>query len=961
MARRDSRPDPKEAALAETRCLNPHPEQVRDPAFLSSDFFDARDAVQVKYEMVRKVKADGAPVTEAAAAFGYSRPAYYAGGRRAGALRAGGAGARQARAARRRTSSPRRSSPGPRNSWPPTRRCARRSCRTGSRRPSACACTPARSRKRWPAAGSATPKAADLPAREMRKEEHPSLSLLTSPGHAAAEPGARPDAGQDNAPGGGLDARYEQLRHAALHARAEAFPLGLGVLTGKGVTAWRHALAGLTCAAGPHTAAPARQPPGTHPAAGRRTPGPGGRRAHQRPGGRRARRDRHRPVPVTAVLTEGDPMLPDTAASKVTAAHLSRRAFSYVRQSSLKQVIHNTESAIRQYDLRGKAISLGWDASQITVIDIDQGQSGASAADREGFQQLVAEVSLGRAGIVLGLECSRLARNSADWHQLLELCAMTGTLICDEDGLYDPRNFNDRLLLGMKGQLSEYELHFIRARLRGGQLSKARRGELIMPLPVGLVYDAAGHVILDPDTAIQGALRHLFTTFEATGSATAVVKAFRAAGLPFPWRHQKGPRKGEVDWQPLRHHTVLRVLHNPRYAGAFTYGRRRDQNLPGGKTVTTKLPRDEWISFIPGAHPGYITLDQYEANIAKLAANAAAHGRDRAAGPPREGPALLQGIIICGRCGGRMTVRYHTRGTRHVPTYACQRDGIENARPFCAVIPGHTLDQHVGQLLIDTLTPLAVEAALQVSAELRAASRRGRRAARRPRRARPLPRRPGPPPLPGRRPRQPARRRHPRSRLEHRAARPQRRPGRLRQSPRAARRAAHRRPEGPDRPARHRPARHLERPRHPAPRTQAHRPAAAHRRHRHPHQRHHHRARPPGRRPAPHPHPAGARAGLETPADPRRHHRRDRPAPGPPHLRRDRRHPPPPRPGQRRRTALHPRHGAARHPHLPATQPPPAAGRRRADPAQPDGRAARRVHRHRQRLVPRRNCQRAAV
>ena len=411
-------------------------------------------------------------------------------------------------------------------------------------------------------------------------------------------------------------------------------------------------------------------------------------------------------------------MLPETAASKVTAAHLSRTALLYVRQSSLKQVIHNTESAIRQYDLRGKAISLGWDARQITVIDIDQGQSGASAADREGFQQLVAEVSLGRAGIVLGLECSRLARNNADWHQLLELCAMTGTLICDEDGLYDPRNFNDRLVLGMKGQISEYELHFIRARLRGGQLSKARRGELITPLPVGLVYDAAGHVILDPDTAIQGALQHLFTTFEATGSATACVKAFRAGGLSFPWRHQKGPRKGEVDWQPLRHHAVLRVLHNPRYAGAFTYGRTTQRVLPGGKASSRQLPRDQWTSFIPGAHPGYITLDQYEANIAKLAANAAAHGRDRAAGPPREGPALLQGIIICGRCGNRMTVRYHTRGSRQLPSYACQRDGIENARPFCAVIPGHTLDEHAGRLLIATLTPLAVEAALQVSAEL---------------------------------------------------------------------------------------------------------------------------------------------------------------------------------------------------------------------------------------------------
>jgi DNA invertase Pin-like site-specific DNA recombinase len=411
-------------------------------------------------------------------------------------------------------------------------------------------------------------------------------------------------------------------------------------------------------------------------------------------------------------------MLPDTAASKVTAAHLSRQALLYIRQSSLKQVIHNTESAIRQYDLRGKAISLGWAADQITVIDIDQGHSGASAADREGFQQLVAEVSLGRAGIVLGLECSRLARNSADWHQLLELCGMTGTLICDEDGLYDPRNFNDRLLLGMKGQMSEAELHFIRARLRGGIISKARRGELITPLPVGLAYDAAGHVILDPDTAVRKAVAHLFATFAATGSATACVKAFNTAGLSFPWRHRAGPRKGEIDWKPLAHHVVLRILHNPRYAGAFTFGRHRDTKLPGGKLSRILLPRQEWISFIPGAHPGYITLDQYDANRARLTANAAAHGSDRTTGPPREGPALLQGIIICGTCGQRMTVRYHQRRDQQVPTYVCQRDGIEHAHRICQAIPGAGLDQQIGQLLIDTLTPLAIEAALTVTAEL---------------------------------------------------------------------------------------------------------------------------------------------------------------------------------------------------------------------------------------------------
>jgi DNA invertase Pin-like site-specific DNA recombinase len=408
----------------------------------------------------------------------------------------------------------------------------------------------------------------------------------------------------------------------------------------------------------------------------------------------------------------------DTASSKVTAAHLARSALLYVRQSTLKQVINNTESAVRQYDLRGKAVALGWAASQVTVIDIDQGQSGASAADREGFQQLVAEVSLGRAGIVLGLECSRLARNSADWHQLLELCGMTGTLICDEDGLYDPRNFNDRLLLGMKGQMSEAELHFIRARLRGGILSKARRGELITPLPVGLAYDAAGHVILDPDTAVRGALAHLFATFAATGSASACVKAFNAAGLSFPWRHRMGPRKGEIDWKPLAHHTVLRILHNPRYAGAFTFGRHRDIKLPGGKWSRTSLPRPEWIAFIPGAHPGYITLDQYDANRARLTQNAAAHGRDRAAGPPREGPALLQGIIICGTCGQRMTVRYHQRRGRELPTYICQRDGIEHGRRICQALPGAGLDQRIGQLLIDTLTPLAIEAALTVTAEL---------------------------------------------------------------------------------------------------------------------------------------------------------------------------------------------------------------------------------------------------
>jgi DNA invertase Pin-like site-specific DNA recombinase len=405
---------------------------------------------------------------------------------------------------------------------------------------------------------------------------------------------------------------------------------------------------------------------------------------------------------------------------KVTASQLARNAYLYIRQSTLRQVLHNTESTARQYDLRGKAIALGWAASQITVIDIDQGHSGASAADREGFQQLVAEVSLGRAGIVLGLECSRLARNNADWHQLLEICAMTGTLICDEDGLYDPRDFNDRLILGMKGQISEYELHFIRARLRGGQLSAARRGQLRTGLPVGLAYDAAGHVVLDPDAGVQQALRHLFAVFARTGSARAVVAAFADEKLPFPVRISTGPRKGELAWMPLTHWRVLRTLHNPRYAGAFAYGRRRGTISANGKNSCQPLPRDQWTALIPGAHPGYITWETYEANQKILLGNAAARGADRAAGPAREGTALLQGLAICGRCGRRMTIRYHARGGAEVPDYQCMRECIDNAGPRCQAIPGAAADAAIGQLLLEALTPLTLEVALTVQAEIEA-------------------------------------------------------------------------------------------------------------------------------------------------------------------------------------------------------------------------------------------------
>jgi DNA invertase Pin-like site-specific DNA recombinase len=484
-------------------------------------------------------------------------------------------------------------------------------------------------------------------------------------------------------------------------------------------------------------------------------------------------------------------------ASKVTAGHLTRSAYLYVRQSTLRQVLTNTESTARQYALRQKAIALGWPGEQVITIDVDQGQSGASAADREGFQRLVAEVGMGRAGIVLGLEVSRLARNNADWHRLLEICALTGTLICDEDGLYDPGEFNDRLLLGLKGTMSEAELHFIRARLRGGQLSKARRGELKMGLPVGLVYDPSDKIVLDPDLSVRKAIAHLFAVFARTGSARAVVAEVNGAGLRFPVRIRKDAHKGELAWQPLRHWQVLRTLHNPRYAGAFVYGQRREARNPAtGKKTMVSLPREQWFAFFPNAHPGYISFEQYEANQAILLANAQAVGRERDKGPAREGSALLQGLAICGNCGRRLSVRYHTRRGVEVPDYQCMRECIDTAASRCLLIPGAGVDAAIGQLLLDTLTPLALE-----GRAVRAGRDRGPCRARRPaappqRGTRPAPRRPGPSPLLGRRPGQPARRRQPGSRLEPGTARRAGRPGRLRQGHRCRGRRAHRRAQG---------------------------------------------------------------------------------------------------------------------------------------------------------------------
>jgi len=404
---------------------------------------------------------------------------------------------------------------------------------------------------------------------------------------------------------------------------------------------------------------------------------------------------------------------------KVTASHLQRGAFLYIRQSSPRQVLENIESTERQYALQQRAVALGWTMSQITVVDSDQGQSGETAADREGFQKLVTEVSMGRAGIVLGLEVSRLARNCADWHRLLEICGLSDTLILDEDGIYHPADFNDRLLLGLKGEMSAAELHVIRSRLRGGLLNKAKRGELAMQLPLGLAYDDAGRVVLDPDQQVQQAFRLLFETFRRVGTAFGVVRVFCQQGLGFP----RGGVPGEWKWGELEHHQVLRILRNPRYAGAYFYGRTKHRKKVTGRgTMCSRLPREQWHTLILDAHPGYISWREYEENLRRLSENAQSHGMANRRCPPREGPALLQGLVICGRCGGRMTVSYHCRKDRLAPYYWCagRKESDQVMHGVCQHIGGGNIDQAIGDLLVEVVNPLALEVALAVRSELEA-------------------------------------------------------------------------------------------------------------------------------------------------------------------------------------------------------------------------------------------------
>ena len=402
---------------------------------------------------------------------------------------------------------------------------------------------------------------------------------------------------------------------------------------------------------------------------------------------------------------------------KIQSHHLERDAYLYVRQSSMKQVVENIESTKRQYALRGRAKALGWPDDRIVVIDSDQGESGASVARREGFRQLVTDVGLGRAGIVMGLEVSRLARNNADWHRLLEICALANTLILDEDGVYDPTNFNDRLLLGLKGTMSEAELHVLKARLRGGILNKVRRGEYRSPLPTGFVYDESGAVVLDPDAQVRETLVHFFDTFARVGSAHQTVKAFRDEGLRFPSR-LRAPDAG-VLFRQLTASAAMRTLRNPRYAGAYAYGQRAYGRTVDGKKTVKKRASDDWLACIPNAHPGYISWDRYQENLRLLAANG--HGYDAArASPPREGGALLQGRAVCGRCGQYFRVRYRETRGKLESWYVCDRATDARAEPNCQSLAGHPIDAAVGLLVAEKMTPAAVELAIETRREIEA-------------------------------------------------------------------------------------------------------------------------------------------------------------------------------------------------------------------------------------------------
>ena len=357
---------------------------------------------------------------------------------------------------------------------------------------------------------------------------------------------------------------------------------------------------------------------------------------------------------------------------KIQARHHQRLAVVYVRQSSPQQVHEHRESADLQYDLRRRATELGWPADRVTVIDEDQGRSGRTVAGRPGFQWLLAEVALDHVGIILGIELSRLARSCRDWHQLIELCSIFHTLLADQNGLYDPTDHNDRLLLGLSGIMSEAELHILRGRLLAGARNKARRGELYNHAPIGYARVPGGGLMLDPDEQARDVVRLIFDKFDELGTVSGLLRYLVRHGIRLSFRPHFGPHKGELEWRRPNRTTLNFLLHHPIYAGAYSHGRRATdprRKVPGRPaTGRVVVPMDQWEILIPDHLPGYITWEHYEANLQRLAQNSARAGAMRAA---RGGDSLLAGLAVCGRCGRRMLVAYTTKG--HRLRYECQR------------------------------------------------------------------------------------------------------------------------------------------------------------------------------------------------------------------------------------------------------------------------------------------------
>jgi DNA invertase Pin-like site-specific DNA recombinase len=402
-----------------------------------------------------------------------------------------------------------------------------------------------------------------------------------------------------------------------------------------------------------------------------------------------------------------------TITSKIADRHLSKQACIYIRQSTLAQVRFNQESTDRQYNLVNKALSLGWSQDQIRVLDRDLGQSGTATNTRMDFKTLVGEVAMGQIGAIFSLEASRLARSNQDWHRLLELCAITDTLVIDEDGVYSPGEFNDGLVLGMKGTFAQAELHIIRARLHGGKLNKASRGDLRFPLPVGFVYHD-DKIVLDPDKEVQGAVRTVFELFSKEATAYGVVRRFHEAGLRFPRRSYGGVWNGKLIWGRLTHSRVLGMLANPSYAGVYVFGRYQStkQVSPSGDVVTRlrPVPQDAWRVMIRDHHEGYIDWDQFVANRHRLATNRT--NSEGLAGPAREGLCLLQGLLVCGCCGRRLTVRY-TGSNGVYPMYECCWQHREALAPrACLSVPAPPLDQAITDRLLTAITPVTIELAL---------------------------------------------------------------------------------------------------------------------------------------------------------------------------------------------------------------------------------------------------------